>query len=456
MTPPSIKRNLLAWLLIPLLTLLGVISLNAYYRSIRISETVYDRALYDTVLTLGILVHAHAGHVTVDLPPIARRMLEVDPMDSIYYAVKTLDGRTLQGDATLPLGPVLYARDEVPVFFDGQHQGIAIRISAARIYAEGDSTQPVIVEVAETLKKRQVMARQILQQSIAPVLFFLLLAILVVWLAVHRALRPLLRLSETVNQRSSLDFHPLPTDTVPDEVRPLTSAFNTLIQRFEASYTSQKRLVSNAAHQLRTPVAGMRVLIEAELLDCPVEQQPPILQRLHQSVLRMSRLVTQLLSLSRAEPGLPIDMTTLDLSALLHQVIDAYTPLATTRHTTLQVTLVDDLKIKGHAVMLTEMLGNLIDNALRYSPHNSQVKIRTMQRGSSIVIHIEDAGSGINASDVDRIFERFYRGQHVSSEGTGLGLAIVKEIADAHGARVSLASCLHTSGTLVEVEIPRA
>jgi len=439
MVTHSIRRNLLVLLLVPLLTLLGVVGANAYYTGLSISNTVYDRALYDSVLTLGILVKSGEGKVTVDLPPIARRMLEVDPMDNIYYAVRSTQGTIILGDPSLTMGKVLAASVESPVFFDSVHNGEPIRVAAAEIFPQGDNAHPVVVEVAETLKKRQTMAREILQQSVAPQLFFLVSAIIVVWFAVRHALRPF--------------FEPLPQGQVPLEIRPVTTAFNNLMQRFEASFTSQQRFVSNAAHQLRTPVAGMRAIIEAELLGSAPGQASPTLERLHKSALRMSRLVTQLLSLSRAEPGNPAQFIVLDVDYLLQEVVEEYEVLAQEKNITLATDISSDVPVSGVPWMLSEMVGNLIDNAIRYSPAGSTVSISLNRRGAFAVLEIADAGAGISHSEIDRIFERFYRGEHVTQEGSGLGLAIVKEIADAHGARISVGPRGQGQGTLVLAEM---
>jgi len=430
-----------------------VVGANAYYTGLSISNTVYDRALYDSVLTLGILVKSGEGKVTVDLPPIARRMLEVDPMDNIYYAVRSTQGTIILGDPSLTMGKVLAASVESPVFFDSVHNGEPIRVAAAEIFPQGDNAHPVVVEVAETLKKRQTMAREILQQSVAPQLFFLVSAIIVVWFAVRHALRPLFQVSEAVNRRSALDFEPLPQGQVPLEIRPVTTAFNNLMQRFEASFTSQQRFVSNAAHQLRTPVAGMRAIIEAELLGSAPGQASPTLERLHKSALRMSRLVTQLLSLSRAEPGNPAQFIVLDVDYLLQEVVEEYEVLAQEKNITLATDISSDVPVSGVPWMLSEMVGNLIDNAIRYSPAGSTVSISLNRRGAFAVLEIADAGAGISHSEIDRIFERFYRGEHVTQEGSGLGLAIVKEIADAHGARISVGPRGQGQGTLVLAEM---
>lgn len=449
----SIKRNLLLWLLIPLLALMALVSANAYYSSLKIANTVYDRALYDSVLTLGILVRKSPGddRVTVDLPPDARRMLEVDPMDKIYYVVKSLNGTAIIGDASLAVPDAASLKDALPVFFDSRHHDKPIRVSVARVFPQGDLMHPVIVAVAETLKKRQAMAGEILVQSVLPQLLFLIVAVVMVLFAIRRSLRPLAEISAAVNTRSSLDFDPIPSDRVPIEIKPLTKAFNNLMRRFEESFSLQKRFVANAAHQLRTPVAGMRAIVEAELMGVAAEDRPPSLVRLQRSTQRMSRLVNQLLVLSRAEPGNPMPMVRLELGALAHAVIDEYQVLAAARAIHLHESAEPGLFIMGNAAMLGEMIGNLIDNAIRYSPDHSQVSIRLSRHDDGIRLTVDDEGPGIPMHEAEKIFERFYRGEQTTEEGTGLGLAIVKEIADAHEAKISIHTRADGKGTRAQV-----
>ncbi len=431
---PSIRRRLRLWLLPSLLAVLLLSAVSAYYRAVEISNTVYDRALYDGVLTLGILVHVDHGRVHVDVPPVARRMLEVDPLDTIYFTVKDEQGHTLQGDAQLPLPYGRLRKDDKPVFYDARIDEQPVRVACVRIQPLGHAPA-VLLAVAETLKKRRQMQQSILRESIAPQFLFLGLALGLLWWAMRRALQPLDLLSQSMDSRSALDFTPLDVAGMPGEIRPLGEAFNGLIRRYAASFSLQQRFTANAAHQLRTPVAGMRAMIEAQMLDQPESSWTPLLRRLHQSTLRLTRLVQQLLLLARAEPGNARAHQSFDMAAWLEEVLrEVQRGGAGARlRWSAQAQLAE-----GDAAMLGEMLRNLVDNALRYSGPESPVEVHLRTEQGRALIVVEDRGPGIAQDEVHRIFERFYRSAAGGGEGTGLGLAIVKEIADAHAIQIQV------------------
>ncbi len=449
MTQHSLKKSLLLWLLLPWCALLLFASNKAYERAVAIADTVYDRALYDSVLTLGILVHADQSGLHVDLPPIARRMIEVDPMDQIYFAVRTQPDKLLSGNNHLRLPANLPKEPMQPMFFNATMYGKPIRVAAARLISSGPNHPPVWVEVAETLKKRRTMAREILQQSIMPLLMFWIISLVLVIYAVRRALAPLHQLSLHVRQRSMGDFSPLPTH-VPREVLPLATALNDLMQRQSEHLSAQQRFIAHAAHQLRTPVAGLRSLVEAELMDYQDQPAPDLLRQMHRVTLRMSRLVRQLLSLSRADPlNMMPSATANDLQLLIHEALSSVQQaLPEHQHRILLQTSTEVLWVKGDHVLLVEMISNLIDNALRYSPANSVVNINQKQYRLSIMDH----GPGVPESEMDQIFDPFFRGQHRQSEGSGLGLTIVREIIQTHQMRISVASSYPPPGLYLEVE----
>ncbi len=455
MTQRSLKKSLLLWLLVPWCALLLFASNRAYERAVAIADTVYDRSLYDSVLTLGILVHADQKGLHIDLPPIARRMIEVDPMDQIFFAVRTQPDVLLSGDRHLRLPPELPQKAMQPVFFNAFMQGKPIRVAAARLISAGPNNPPVWIEVAETLKKRRTMAGEILQQSILPLLLFWILSLLLVVYAVRRALQPLRQLSMHVRQRSVRDFSPLPTQ-VPSEVLPLTMAINDLLQRHSEHLYAQQRFIAHAAHQLRTPVAGLRTLIEAELMDFRDHPIPDWLNQMHRVTLRMSRLVRQLLSLSRADPiQVAPSATPRHLGSLIHEALTTVRQALPEQQHRLDLQLgPDDQAVVGDPVLLVELISNLIDNALRYSPANSMIHIRVNQADN--VLSILDHGPGVPEAELDQIFDPFFRGRQIQGEGSGLGLAIVREIIQSHQMRISVASSYPPPGLCLEVEFNKA
>jgi two-component system sensor histidine kinase TctE len=467
---PALRRQLLTWLLGPLVVLLVLDSGAAWWNAQRFANLAYDRALQEIGRELALHVHLAGGRPQLHLPPDARKVLLTDTEDRLYFRVLAADGALLGGDTQLP--PPREARADAPGFYADQVGADAVRMMVARLPvtngtsgtsgtdgttatgapngagpgATGAAPSPtVLVQVAETLNKRRRLAWEAVGNVVLPQLLLIVMATAVVWFGVARGLQPLERLRRAVSDRSHLDLSPLPTDGAPGEVRPLVDEVNDLLARLGRTFDFQNRFVADAAHQLKTPVSGLKAQIELALRETDPERVRHSLAQLYISADRLSRLVRQLLSLARNEPGAldSMQLQPLDLNAFALEVSMDWVPEALKRHI--------DLGFEGHGQPLVidadrdrlrELINNLIDNAIRYSQANGRVTVRLAPDEGEAPGHcrlsISDDGPSIPVEERARIFERFHRLLGTQEDGSGLGLAIVSEIATLHSARITL------------------
>jgi two-component system sensor histidine kinase TctE len=280
------------------------------------------------------------------------------------------------------------------------------------------------------------------------------LSALLVWWGVGRGLRPLLSLRDEVISRSSLDLHPLPEQENIPEVRPLIHSFNELMAQMEISLAAQQRFITNAAHQLRTPLSGFKTQAELIMRMDNVDEIHYKMQQLHIAADQAGRMISQLLVLASSEPGAqtPERFSTLNLVAMARGITESWVPHARKRQIDLGFESDESIvEVTGNALLMGEMLGNLIDNALRYSHYSGRVTVRISRKEQLVYLAVEDDGPGITECERERIFERFYRVPGTLQDGCGLGLAIVREIAHRHQAEVEALPALNGRGTLMRI-----
>jgi two-component system, OmpR family, sensor histidine kinase TctE len=356
------------------------------------------------------------------------QVLRTDRFDRIYYRVRSPAGLEIAGDPGLPSPPGdAIAHNTV---YDGN------KVRVVSVHAPcGRSTCTVLV--AETMVKRERVARDLLLQSILPELLIAAATLLIVWFGVKRGLRPLARLSEEIKSRSAGDLRPIDAAGAPEETRPLVGALNGLLDEVSAASRKQQRFLADAAHQLRTPLAGLQAHAELALAQPLPEPSRAQVERVHQATIRTGRLANQLLALARAEPGVRMNLAPLDLKSLVEGEADAWVHQAMARDIDLGFEL-EVAQIEGDAFLLREALANLVHNALEYSQRGGRVTLRTGRRGRAAFVEVEDDGPGIAPAERGRVLERFYRVPGTSGTGSGLGLAIVREIASGHGASIAI------------------
>ncbi|GAB3242279.1 sensor histidine kinase [Chitinimonas naiadis] len=462
MTAPrklSLRRQLLVWLLLPQLVLWLAAAFVSYSVALRYANEVIDRSLAESSRALARQVKPFGDGLYIDFPRAAREILEEDPSDRLYYMVSTPPGAFILGEKDLPPTPNGVARQfGHPYFYDGNLRGRPVRVAALylRVGSEG-RPQSMLVQVAKSTTLRTQLARDIFIDTVMPLSMLMVLTSVLVWAGISRGLSPLRHLRRLVENRSPRDLAPLEVEDAPAEVRTLTQAINTLLGEVNTQVAGQRRFIADAAHQLRTPLAGLKSqteLARGELASIEPDRQA-LTQRLGQietSVGRAIRMVNQLLALARAEPEAPLTLAPVDLARLAREATMEAVPRALARGIDLGLDEAPHhLLISGHEALLRELLVNLIDNAIQYCPAGSEIGVRVMDEHDMARVEIRDNGPGIPAEERERVFERFYRGRmEGQGKGCGLGLAIVQEIARRHQAQVSLADSV-PHGLLVTV-----
>ena len=458
----TLRRQLIAWLAGPLFILWSVSTVIDYDIARRFVNLAYDRALLDAALDVGRQVKVINDRLYVDLPEAALQILQTRDSGQLFYLVTGPDREFVSGEPDLPRPP-----EETPEvtadrvqYYDDEYNGLVIRAVALRVPVQpGSGRGAVLIQVAERVTARDEFARQILLRMVLPQGILILLAGIAVWYGVGRGLAPLSTLRREIESRSHRDLSALPEEQAPREVRPLIRAMNDLLARLGTAISTQQRFIADAAHQLRTPIAGLKTQTELALRESQPGNVHDILRQLLTATEQSTRLVNQLLSLARAEPGArrehPIER--LDLARLARDTTTEWVPRALARHIDLGYDSEGGTAwIEGDSFLVRDMLGNLLDNAIRYTQHGGQVTVRVTEGMDAVVLTVEDNGPGIPEQERERVFERFYRVLGTGTEGCGLGLAIVREIALSHRAKVTLAAGAGGQGTVARVAFPRA
>ena len=440
----SLERTLLAWLLPPLVIVGAVAAGGAYVFMERRLNAAYDQDLGDIARALVPYLRINQGTVSLAFTEQADAVLRADSSDQIYYAIKDGMGRLVAGDPAMPAPPPF--SDDVPVFWDDVRQGRSIRAVAMLTYVGGEA---VMVTAAETRMKRDSAARDAMLSAIAPVMLLTIAAGAALMFGVRRGLAPLERLREELQSRSHTHLKPLDETHLVEELRPLVHELNDMLGRLQLAQDRQARFIANAAHQLRTPIAGLVTQIDLARAD-PVPATH--LEHAREAAQRLARLAQQVLSLAAADPVSNPNSRSdpCDLAEIVRSHAEPW--LRRARSTELEFDL-HRAPMRGDAVLVGELASNLVDNACRYG--GRVVKIGTRVERHRAVLEIEDDGPGIPHSERTRIFERFHRLDNQQTDGSGLGLAIVSEIAQRHGATIEVRDAtLHPHGTCVRVSFP--
>ncbi|MDR2838506.1 MAG: sensor histidine kinase N-terminal domain-containing protein [Azonexus sp.] len=456
----SLFGEILDWMLAPLLFVWPLSIAFTHYFAHNVASYPYDQALRDRVAAVARQVKQVNGKPSLALPESARALLRADETDSVYFRVATRSGRFIVGDQDLPMPELAASEPPVPgeiYLRDGEYKDKSVRLAYTLLAEtlENENSQ-VLVEVAETTEKRNQMANKIVASVILPQFIIIPLAVLLVWFGLSRGLRPLNRLRRTIETRDPGDLSPIATHRVPEELEPLVDAFNAMFERMKRNSEVQQRFIADAAHQMRTPLTGLKTQAQFAMRESDPETLRHALQQIATGVDRAGRLINQLLTLARAEggsePAPPHGPVDLDL--LLREVIANWVAAAFDKGIDLGFESVGPAPISGQAFLLRELANNLIDNALRYTPGGGHVTCRLISAADSIRLEIEDDGIGISEAQSELVFERFYRVDDAHTEGSGLGLSIVAEIAAQHNARASLKPNPQGRGSIARVIFP--
>jgi two-component system sensor histidine kinase TctE len=426
---------------------------GAYLLANASANAAFDRGLQDECTALAAKVVWSDRGPLLDLTRQARELVTWDTEDRNSFAMADADGNVLAGDAKVPI-PQRRGRKtfEQPVLFDAVYEDEPVRAAVFSV-ASPMLDRSVAIVVVQTKRKRDVLARDI-QLSIAlPAVALGALTFILLGWGIRRGLQPLRDIASEVAGRHAADWRPLPLHQVPAEAVPLIERMNSLLADVQQSVSLQRRFVADAAHQLRTPVAAIRVLaqeLEHELQSLPAtpgEEQrwQPLLQQLSKSSERMSRLIGQLLSLARSETALSVngEQAPMDILPLVREATEPLVlrGLQAGRSIALEAPGVP-VVARAHPLWLGEVLNNLLDNAQRYGGEHIVLRVQPVPGGGAEV-QVEDDGPGVTPEQLPRLFEPFWRGERAdlrNDGGTGLGLAIAREIVERLGGQLDVVS----------------
>lgn len=444
----SIRKDLLIWLLVPLSSLCVLCTAVAYLLASSFATGAYDKNLINTADSVAARIKSGPnGKFVVDLPPAALAVLRhTHSDDKLYYQVLTPNLDWLAGD---PLPTTRTQLDSnIPQLRYVKFNGDILRLARIRIPLPYPPHEIVLVQAAETLKGRTDLTHQILISILIPQLLLLIFGAIAVSFGVRKGLVPLAGLTSAVMDRSPVDLRPLDQTIAPVEAQPLAIAINDLLERLREDLETQRRFVANAAHQLRTPLAGIKTYVEImQRAQGQSESTRNLLAQLDRGIDRMSHLVTRLLALAKAEPHAIFNFCPVDLNTIASEATSDLINQALERHIELEFEPASErAMIDGDAANLKELVANLVENAILYSASGGRVCV-SVTRDDGIALVVEDDGPGIPVEERERVFERFYRVLGSDVEGSGLGLAIVKEIATAHEATATLETGAGGKGT---------
>lgn len=471
----GLQRRLLLLLLVPL-SLLACVNTWFDYRSAGDAALQQDRQLLQLVPLLADSVVARGK--TPEDPPVLLKAPDLqeflkDRAGLSAFCVASLTGQVLLGDTWLAAAP---PATREPEFASVEEGGVTYRIVSQRVQT---AVGELVVRLADGSDPRQQWVKLVALKIILPNLVLMVLAVFVVNWAVRHALRPLLELKEAVESRSPRDLSAIDLQASPEEVRPLVQSLNRLFEMVNAQAESQRRFVADAAHQLRTPLAGLQAQVEAwaQAVNSPVAAAAwrekyeentglaPVdvdnsaiyigakqINRLRAATRRTSQLANQLLALSRADAR-SLDAQPLhrvDLKDLCETLLEVYLDAASLKQIDLGLE-VQAVHVTGHEWLLRELLCNLLDNAVKYTPEGGTVTLRCARVAGdgAPFLEVEDDGPGVPVPERHRVLERFYRVPGTASEGNGLGLAIADEIARVHRSQLIVESGLGGRGTRI-------
>ncbi|HHA2857739.1 TPA: sensor histidine kinase [Stenotrophomonas maltophilia] len=437
----SLRGLLLRRLWLPLLVLLLCSAVGSFALARFYAGQVYDRWLLDSAMSLSELVKVQDGRASIEITPAVSRMFTWDTADEVHGEVVDADGGRLYGDLpeALPRPAIAAGNDDDAVYYDARVRGQPVRM--VEVVVSAGPGHDIRLRVAETLRKRHRLERKLLLTSIPFQAAILALAAWLAWSGTGAAARHANQVARKLASPRPDPLAPLePAQEAPRELWPAVEAYNALLQRLDAMQAAQRRFVSNAAHQLRTPLAAMQVELESSLRQHDPQAQQLALSGTLAGLARLQHLVNQLLMLSRSEDphGSALPLQPLDLAALARGVVERYADRALAAGVDLGYEGPDDgVQVQGDPQLLREALGNLLDNALRYGPVPGVITLGLQQDAEGVQVWVDDDGAGIAEAERTRVTERFYRASS-QGDGCGLGLAIVAEIAQRHGAMLMI------------------
>lgn len=452
----SLRLSLLFGMLLPLGALFAFNVAGFKSRATDMADIVANRTLLASARSIAEAVRDGAGGVEVVIPPAALGMFESRYRDLVYYRITNERGDLLAGYEALPGSP-RPIHDFEDVFYDTRFRGEPVRIvGMTQLVPSPHRIETATVLVGATLHARDAMVSELLFESAEHEGILVLIASALAWFTLRRTLAPLLRLGKEVAARKPDEFERFSVNSVHGELRPLVTALNEHMRRLGDQLSTQRRFTANAAHQLRTPLTLLRTQVQYALNKATPQDRTDVVRAIATTTEQMTRLITQLMTLSRADAENRLHQDFVDLTALTRSVLEAHAPSALARG--IDLAFEDDTArpavVLGDPALLREVVVNLVDNALRYTNAGGSVTVTLAHDAGGCLLLVRDDGPGIPAAERDLVFERFYRILGREAEGSGLGLAIVKEIVSGYNGTIVLRDPPEGPGLVVEVRFP--
>jgi two-component system sensor histidine kinase TctE len=452
----SVFGEIVDWTLAPLLILWPVSMAIQYFLAYNIADNAYDRELRDSVVAVSKQLSYSPGRLAVRDAAARAAILRADEEDVILFQVRDRANAVVAGDGAIPSVDFQPDMDPQTVYFRDDHlPGLEVRVAYMFAQVPGMSGA-VLVQVAEGVGKRSRLASEIIGDVLAAQFLIVPVALLFVWLGLTRGIEPLSELAQSIRRRKPADLAPIDESDAPEEMQPLIGAFNGLMARLDASLRAQQRFVADAAHQMRTPLAGLKMQAEIAMRQRDPVNLQHAMRQIVASADRASHLINQMLVLARADSDSPPALKPLDLDTLARDAAREWVPRARERDIDLGFEAAPQPAwVEGNEILLRELANNLLDNAVRYSRAGGRVTVRVLV-DDHVVLEVEDTGIGIDDAERELVFERFYRVLGTEAEGSGLGLSIARGIAHLHRASIALLPNPRERGTVARVAFPRA
>ncbi|PWU02933.1 MAG: hypothetical protein C5B53_01065 [Candidatus Melainabacteria bacterium] len=453
----SLRVHLLVWQLTGLLVLSMLSCPFISWLGNTLASQVYDEILLNSADSVIARVENDTDQISVDLPAHARKWLRHEDKDAFYYQVLGPDDRLIDCDEYIPT-PAIRAKPGKPVYYNTVVDGNRVRAMEVSAPHPQLSSRYVSVEVAETFNTRQAFANMIVVSLLITQILFILGSVMAIWFGVGRGLMPLKDLEQTLSRRSPSDLDPIALADAPTEAVSLVQNINTLLGQIKDHIDRQANYAANVAHQLRTPLSGLRTYVGLAVRHSKDDKVREFLALIDQGVERLIALIEQMLLLSRSDPSLlahKID-SKVDLNTIVLEAAAELMPHSAKKHIDLEVMpLSTPVEVYGDPLSLLELTKNLTENAIAHSPSGSSVQLKIdTQNGTTLIV--EDNGPGIPVKEREHVFEPFYRPAASTTVGTGLGLSIARDIAKAHRATITIQDGEKNKGTKVVVSFPNS
>jgi two-component system, OmpR family, sensor histidine kinase TctE len=438
----SISRRLIFWLAIPLMLMALCGALVQYFNTIAPNVISSDRRLKEATNLIVANLAFKDGVLALNETDLTGR-------SDFNYAVRDLQGRLLRGDPRIPALPITGRSS--PVFSVVQIEHRNLRMLTTRLESREGT---VIISVTDTRSGQGSGAGYSFVRTLLWDFVQLDVTLVLVWIGIQLGLRPVRRLRDEIAQRSAQDLRPIPENLAPREIAPVVVTLNRLFAALRTSAQSQQQFIANTAHQLRTPITGMQAQLDvlaAEPAAQPIRERVRTLQ---EGIRQLAHTSNQLLTLARADPSANVAAKTqaVDLGALVSDVAARYVDRALQANIDLGVETAD-VSINADPSLIDDLISNLLDNALKYTPPGGRVTVSVAAANHKALIAVEDSGPGIPEQDRQRVRQRFYRLPNSPGHGSGLGLAIVDEIAHLYGATLAIGSSA-SGGARMTVQFP--